>query len=315
MCPLIFLRKRNANTKKRENEDEKSSLSPFCFNMKKYIYEIKPGLAPERILKLVGSNKNILEVGCASGIQSRALKEKLGCTITGVEINADAAEEARKYCDEIIIGDIEKLVCDENFLKRKFDVVMFADVLEHLYDPELVLKKIKPVLSDNGYIVASIPNIVHASVIFEMMRGKFDYREEDLLDDTHIRFFTKKTIFQMFENAGFFISSLDRVIKAPQDTEFHTVLVDDEEKSILEYIQRNNQEYETYHFIIKACVSRGGQFQQSSVAEEVISPRMAKVKTLEARVRKAESELQWITNKPIYKIYTKLAKIFKPGSK
>lgn len=276
-----------------------------------YGYNASESITAQKIFNFVGKNKIVLEVGCASGSQSKVLKEQYKCVITGIEIDPGAAEEAKKYCNEIIVGDIGKVLLDENFTKRKFDIIIFADVLEHLLDPVDVLKRSKQVLSDDGYIVASIPNIVHASVIFEMIHGNFDYRETGLLDDTHVRFFTKKSIYQMFENAGLRITNTDRMIISPKDTEFTTTVIDKEDQHILEYIQKSNPENETYQFIIKAYKKREDGSSTFAALKEESLPRTKKIETLTAKIKRLESELQWITNKPAYKLYSRIRRFFK----
>ncbi|RMD49523.1 MAG: class I SAM-dependent methyltransferase, partial [Ignavibacteria bacterium] len=86
---------------------------------------------------------------------------------------------------------------------NKFDLIMFADVLEHLIDPEYVLKELKNKLKPGGEIIASIPNIRHWSIFRQLLEGNWNYAEHGLLDKTHLRFFTRKTMISLFENAGY----------------------------------------------------------------------------------------------------------------
>jgi hypothetical protein len=127
---------------------------------------------------------------------------------------------------------------------------MFEDVLEHLKRPGKVLEWVRPYLADNGYVLASIPNIAHISVALELLNGKFDYRPVGLLDDTHLRFFTKKSILSLFRNAGYEIILWDRVIVNPEDTEFQTVL-DSYPYSLLSFFESGSEAL-TYQFIVKA---------------------------------------------------------------
>lgn len=115
---------------------------------KKYLYEIPadPNHSASKIIALIHSSQDVLEVGCASGIQTRHLKERLGCRVTRIEVDPLAAEDARPYCENLIIGSIEELVLPKALGDRRFDAITFADVLEHLYDPANALKKVRPFL-------------------------------------------------------------------------------------------------------------------------------------------------------------------------
>lgn len=273
---------------------------------KKYIYNIAldSETAPAKMLRLVEENQKILEIGCASGVQSKILTEQLGCAVTGIEINPDAASDARKYCERVIVGNIEQVDLAEHLPEQQYDIVMFADVLEHLYDPGKVLEKIKSVLSDDGYVLASIPNVVHSSVIFEMLNGNFDYRQYGLLDNTHIRFFTKKTIYQLFEKAGFVISHLDRVTCRDCDTEFGAASRGKEDQLILDYIRDRNPENETFQFIIKAYKAREGTQAEHSellAAQEKIRHLEETLKEKELKIRQLNSALEWITTRPAFR--------------
>lgn len=279
---------------------------------KKYYYEISldSDRAAAKLLRFVGNNKSVLEIGCASGVQSKVLAEQLGCKVTGIEIDAAAAEEARKFCDRVIVGNVEELDLVTAIGDKKYDVVIFADVLEHLKYPEHVLEKTKPFLADDGYVVASIPNIVHASVIYEMMKGRFDYRHFGLLDDTHIRFFTKKTIYHVFERAGFIIVNLDRKVIPPEYSEFRTTATCDKDKAVLDYIRVNNPESNTYHFIVKAYKSDSSQQTALVSAQEQIERLEKALEEKELRIRKLKSEISWIENRRLYRIYKKIVSTF-----
>ncbi|MGH9264773.1 MAG: methyltransferase domain-containing protein [Acidimicrobiales bacterium] len=153
------------------------------------------------MVELVGGTKRVLDVGCATGYLAKALVER-GCTVTGVEFDAEAAEEARPYLERLILGDIEALDLVETFGDERFDVVVFGDVLEHLRDPLPVLRNVRRVLTDRGSVVASIPNIAHGSVRLALLAGRFDYQPLGLLDSTHVRFFTRSSIEDLFREAG-----------------------------------------------------------------------------------------------------------------
>src|SRR4051812_41073249 len=105
--------------------------------MKRYAYDINLDAqdAPAKILRYIGTGKRVLEIGCASGTQTRIMKQQLNCHVVGVELDPDAANEARPFCDSLHVGDIETLDLQFQLESAPFDVVVFADVLEHLKDP------------------------------------------------------------------------------------------------------------------------------------------------------------------------------------
>src|SRR5947208_14527991 len=110
------------------------------------------------MVELVGGSKRVLDVGCATGYLARALGER-GCTVSGLEFDAEAAEEARPHLDRLVVGDVEALDLAEAFDGDRFDVVVFGDVLEHLRDPLGALRNARRVLTERGSVVVSISNV------------------------------------------------------------------------------------------------------------------------------------------------------------
>jgi 2-polyprenyl-3-methyl-5-hydroxy-6-metoxy-1,4-benzoquinol methylase len=165
-----------------------------------------PGSAHMLVVDLVPEGARVLEFGCATGYMSAVLKNDKGSKVTGIEISPEAGELAREHCDRVIVGDAEELDYDELLGKERFDAILFVDVLEHLKEPGEVLNRIRPFLSRRGAVLASIPNIAHGSVRLALLGGEFRYRKLGLLDDTHLRFFTREGIRDLFEGEGFVIS-------------------------------------------------------------------------------------------------------------
>jgi 2-polyprenyl-3-methyl-5-hydroxy-6-metoxy-1,4-benzoquinol methylase len=116
----------------------------------------------------------VLDVGCGEGFLAAYLSQKFeNASITGIELNEEAAREARKKCREVIVADIEKMPLNTaGFMENEFDCVILADILEHLVNPWAVVKKIRKALKDSGKIVASIPNIGNYGVIYFLLNGK-----------------------------------------------------------------------------------------------------------------------------------------------
>lgn len=206
--------------------------------------------AHTRMIRLVGERKRVLELGCATGYMSKVLVERFGCTVTGVERDPEAAEAARKACSRVIVGDLETLDYRGELGEERFDVVVCGDVLEHLRDSVRVLDALRPFLAPGGYVVASVPNVAHVSVIAELLEGRFPYRPLGLLDDSHLRFFTRESLYECFETAGYAISHLERFRLEPEATEFRTDL--SRFPAELARRLRAHEESTTYQFILTA---------------------------------------------------------------
>lgn len=215
------------------------------------------GTTAGKIFKFIGENKNVLEIGCASGVQSQVMKELLNCRIYGVEIDPEAAAQAAQFCEKVIVGNVEHLDLVDHIGDEVFDVVVCADVLEHLVDPAGTLKSLIRFLKPDGILVASVPNIVHASVVYQMAKGVFDYTEFGLLDDSHVRFFTKKTICETLIRAGFIVDKLETISCDPRKTELNIVVETRREKRLLHYILKNNSESLAYQYVLKAIIGPG----------------------------------------------------------
>jgi len=221
---------------------------------KKYEQTVLPNESTTagKLLQFVGYNKKVLEIGCASGVQSQLLKENFGCQITGIELDPEAAEKAGIYCDRIIHGDVENLNLKEILGGAQYDVILMADVLEHLKNPANVLLNIKSFFSENAYAVISVPNIVHAAVVYKMTHGCFSYTDYGLLDDGHIRFFTKSGIKDLLTKSGYKLDEMRSTICHPLETEINIELKTTEDKEAMTYLILNNDESLIYQFIIKA---------------------------------------------------------------
>jgi 2-polyprenyl-3-methyl-5-hydroxy-6-metoxy-1,4-benzoquinol methylase len=161
------------------------------------------------VIRLVGSGKHVLELGCSTGYMTRVLRDQ-GCRVVAVEMDAEAAHRAKPFCERIVVGDIERLDLAHVLGQRRFDVVVAADFLEHLKDPLALLCSLKPFLRDGGYVVSSLPNVAHGSVRLALLGGRFPSTETGLLDRDHLHFYTHQSMEALFEAAGFAIGRLER---------------------------------------------------------------------------------------------------------
>lgn len=177
------------------------------------------------ILKNVKPNTTVLEFGPGNGYMTQYLKESLNCKVSIVEIDSAGINDALKYVSRAFIGtefgDIEKYHWIND---KKYDHIIFADVLEHLYVPWKVLQEAVNAIKNDGTILISIPNIGHNSILIDLLNGKFNYRELGLLDNTHIRFFTRESLEKMISDAGLYISKEMNTFCAIEHTEFQNTL-------------------------------------------------------------------------------------------
>jgi 2-polyprenyl-3-methyl-5-hydroxy-6-metoxy-1,4-benzoquinol methylase len=151
------------------------------------------------------SRLKILDVGCSSGYLGEYLKT-LGHYVVGLDITYEAIEVAKNYLDEAYNEYLEDYL--KNHPELKFDVIIFGDVLEHITNPDEILKLVKNNLEIDGKIIASIPNVAHISMRCLLLEGRWEYADLGLLDKDHVRFFTKNTILKMFEDAGLLVNAV-----------------------------------------------------------------------------------------------------------
>jgi 2-polyprenyl-3-methyl-5-hydroxy-6-metoxy-1,4-benzoquinol methylase len=146
--------------------------------------------------------KRILEIGCSEGVFGNLLKTSRMAEVWGVEKEKEAVLHARKNLDFVIQGDFLEV---ENQLPRNhFDCVVLNDVIEHFTDPWRLLSNLKPLLTSGGYVVSSIPNVRYIGNLYELIIKKdWEYKSSGILDMTHYRFYTQKSMIRLFECSGF----------------------------------------------------------------------------------------------------------------
>lgn len=187
-----------------------------------YEYEVDTSseTAPANVIRMVGQNKRVLELGCGPGAITKIIAEKSGCRVTALELDSEAIELVKPYCEKVMQADLNSnrwpTLLDGC---AKFDVVLAADVLEHLYDPWSALQRMIAFVNPEGFIVVSLPHVGHAAVISCLINGDFEYQNWGLLDRTHIRFFGLKNIENLFAKAQLKIVEARYVTKLPEETE------------------------------------------------------------------------------------------------
>lgn len=151
---------------------------------------------------LFGRPRTVLDVGCGIGLNGAAAK-RTGARVTGIEIVPASIERAKKVLDEVLVADIEREVSLRAALgDRRFDLLLLADVLEHTTDPRAVLSRLAPFVEEDGHVLISLPNVAAWPVRLGLLAGRFEYTKSGILDDTHLRFFTRESAVAMIESAG-----------------------------------------------------------------------------------------------------------------
>jgi GT2 family glycosyltransferase/tetratricopeptide (TPR) repeat protein/2-polyprenyl-3-methyl-5-hydroxy-6-metoxy-1,4-benzoquinol methylase len=195
-----------ASNGQRTTNDGPTEHDPFYF-----------GHARPEVMALVPvAARRILDIGCGAGRLGEALKARQQAEVVGIEFDEAAAAVARLRIDEVWVGDVERIAPE--FPPGSFDAIVCADVLEHLRDPERLLRKARSWLASDGRLIASIPNVKHHSVVRSLLEGNWTYMSEGLLDRTHLRFFTRREIEKLLHRAGFAIDEM-RWAWAPGETQ------------------------------------------------------------------------------------------------
>lgn len=164
-------------------------------------YEVYHGSTVEWALQQIKPYSDVLEFGPFNGNLTKHLTENLSCRVDIVELDQKAGEVAERFARDALIGandgDIEAYVWEKKYKGRKYDYIVFLDVIEHLISTEEVLLRIQPFLKKEGLVLLSIPNIAYNGVIMNLLKNRFPYTERGLLDCTHLRFFTYESISEL----------------------------------------------------------------------------------------------------------------------
>lgn len=158
----------------------------------------------DQLIQLINrTGLRVLDVGCAAGNTGKSLLDSGKAKwVTGIEMVAESGEQAQSVLSEVYIGNVEDIIFD--WEGREFDCFIFGDVLEHVSNPWGLLRRMRPLLAEDGIVVASIPNVKHWPVISNLMlHDEWRYTESGVLDITHLRFFTRKTAVRLFSETGY----------------------------------------------------------------------------------------------------------------
>jgi 2-polyprenyl-3-methyl-5-hydroxy-6-metoxy-1,4-benzoquinol methylase len=180
------------------------------------VFDDESAERPEIACRLPRGVRRLLDVGCGSGSVSAAVRrDSPGVEITGIERESSAAERARERIDRVIAGDAVQALAGLLREGARFDGFLFADVLEHLEDPVGSLTLARKIADPGATLVASVPNVGHLSLVRDLVRGRFDPLPAGLADAGHLRWFTRSSLADALEEAGWKTTSVDGVAGAP----------------------------------------------------------------------------------------------------
>ena len=221
---------------------------------------------------LVGEGRAVLDVGCATGYTASLLRTR-GCRVDGIEYDASMAEQAALHVDRLEVGDVQAMDLVALFGTSSYDAIVFGDVLEHLTQPEVVLRACLPLLKPGGAVVASIPNVAHGAVRLALLKGRFAYTRTGLLDSTHVRFFTRDSLLELFAEAGYTVVDLRRTVLGVFETEVQ-VAEGDYPPSVVAEVGAD-PEATTYQFVLRAVPAEQADPAAVQAIEQAQAARVA----------------------------------------
>jgi 2-polyprenyl-3-methyl-5-hydroxy-6-metoxy-1,4-benzoquinol methylase len=227
-----------------------------------------PNLSHTLVVELVGRDATVLDVGCADGTLARVLKTH-GCRVSGVEGDTAAAETALEHLDDLVVADLNGTSLAEHFKPASFDVVVLSDVLEHVLEPEQLLKDAVSLLAPRGRVVMSVPNVAHGSLRLALLQGRWQYTATGLLDSSHRRFFTYDGLLELLDRSALVATRSRATVADPLEVE---VEVADTQlpADVVEWV-RDQPHALDYQFVVSACLAADADGAGHAVLEPAVS--------------------------------------------
>lgn len=203
------------------------------------------------LARLVAADSLVLDLGPGTGMLGRLLNQMQSCTVDGVDINSAQNELASPFYRKLHLADLSQVDLPALTDGEKYDYVICADILEHLSEPEILLNQIHAVLKPSGRLLISIPNVGYAGLLAHIMQGDFRYGAEGLLDETHLRFFTRRSLTRLLANSGYSTIGIDALERPIIESEFQRDEIRQLEPALWTAL-RNLPDALTYQFIVQA---------------------------------------------------------------
>lgn len=204
---------------------------------------------------MIEPGSKVLDVGCATGILGEYLAKELACDVIGVDCEQEALEvaKARGSYSDLHLCDLQRCDFSALFEQTEFDAIIFGDVLEHLVDPVALIESCRGVLATDGQLLVSLPNVAHGSIKINLLANRFDYTSEGLLDQTHLRFYTRTSILELCKKTELTIAKFGRVF-APIYSMEQCVHVDHVAKCVLARVERDIESW-VYQYVFSGTFS------------------------------------------------------------
>lgn len=235
----------------------------------------------------------VLDLGCGPGVLAAALAAE-GAEVLGADLDAEAVDVARSRGVDAMVVDLR----DEDWVEKvagrgPFDVLVLADVLEHLVEPERVLRTVRDraLLADGGFVLVSIPNATHEALLANLLSADFRYTPTGLLDATHVRWFTLHSFRRMAEAEGFVLSRVERIERTLEQTD-HFALLERVLPDLRRQLRANEVDVATYQYVLRLDPSATAAELASlrADAEAAQRERVAEGERLRAELRRVEAE-------------------------
>lgn len=206
-----------------------------------------------KLARLIPPGSQVLDVGAGPGILASYLTEQRACLVDGIEGDPVSASVGRRAFRCLWIVDLETAEPGDLVRGTLYDAIICADILEHLRDPERTLRQLVPLLAEGGRLLLSVPNTAYAGLIAELMAGEWRYREEGLLDRTHLRFFTRSSLQRLLEECGLQVQHFETVSLGLEQSEFPSERIENLPPMVRDFLT-GMEDAETYQFIV-SCSS------------------------------------------------------------
>jgi len=263
----------------------------------RYAHEIDPngGSAAAVLARMVEPGQRVLELGTGPGTVTRILHSK-GCQVTGVEMDPETLATCAPFCERTVQANLEDPDWAAPLAAEKFDVIICADVLEHLRNPRPLLNQLHCLLEPNGSILLSLPNASHLTVVASLLGGRFPYQKNGLLDHTHLKFYGREDLDAMLRECGLLWQNWHTVQVDPAQAElkafWHQL---DEETQI--FLKAKCADGEVYQHVVRAKPATDQAHLQRLELDRVSMAKAHEAEIIDMNVQSAANRAAWLLEK------------------